>query len=99
MRRKPKRRKRYSKSQALTRVVIGGNVSGTHPYSADDAGARDPTCHAAMPQCVPNEAGWTSAGGERRCGQARAAPCIEEKLQRCDLAPLARDAIARGDAG
>lgn len=41
MRRKPKREKRDRQAQAVTRVAIGGNVSGTYPYSAGHAATRD----------------------------------------------------------
>ncbi|MBX4145520.1 hypothetical protein DD788_31075, partial [Ralstonia pickettii] len=78
MRRESKRDKGHRKTRKLTPVVIGGNVSGTHPYSADDAGACDPACHASMPQRSLVKAGQPSARVSRRCSQSLVAKCIEE---------------------
>lgn len=64
MRRESKRDKGHRKTRKLTPAVIGGNVSGTHPYSADDAGACDPACRSSMPQMHAERGGMDFSVGE-----------------------------------
>lgn len=95
MRRKPKRETRHRQALAVTRVAIGGNVSGTYPYSAGHAGIRDLMVRASRSPRVPNEARRPSARAGRRCGQSSTEECVEETLQKCHLAPGVRNADAQ----
>lgn len=71
---------------------LWGNVSGTYPYSAGHAGTRDLIHRASRSGRMP-ERGWTAVSAcKAPLWSIESAEHIEETLQKCDLAPAARDA-------
>lgn len=93
MRRKPKREQRDRQAQAVTRVAIVGKCfRNASVFGGTRGNTRFTVSHIEMRNACRNEAGRPSAHARHCCGQSRTAQHIEETLQKCDLAPGARDA-------